>query len=472
MQHYLMATKLNPDFNLAWYGLAQMHLWKGNFGEAISIFEKILQEVPDNYECVKILGSLYRKSNFNAEKAIEHLKKAIELNSCDADTYLELAASYEGVDDVEASKAYDQAILLLKENKTNISAQLWNNFGALKQRVQDYKTAQIAFENALESSMNYEDNINSIGNKAVRITATYNLARLYEEQFDYQKAENLYKDIVKENPKYVDAYLRLGCICKVKGQLSEAYDWFKEGLTDGEERPEVWCLMGDIHMMKNEYKLAMKKFERNVKTGKRTQSDSYSLISLANVHLQHSRHNQDQDTQEKAKKKAAELYSNALRSDPHNIYAAHGLGILLAEKGHYKEALDIFLAVRESASEFADVSVNIGHLQLEIGQTLNAIKTYETCSKKYFGNRNIPLLIYTSRAYYILAKSDKNPAMLEKAIGYLEHAAKIRPQEDAVWFNLALCEQELAIIILHKERTERSLEDVMHAQECIASSFK
>jgi RNA polymerase-associated protein CTR9 len=483
MQHYMMATQLNPDFILARYGLGQMHLWKGNITEATHIFEKILQKVPDNYECIKLLGLLYRNnsSRSNGSKlgttAIQYLKRATELNPHDIDTYLELAASYEGVDDVEASKSFDQAIALFQEQKTMfISAELLNNLGALKQRIQDYPAAKAAFEQALKHSMQQpqEHGYDSVKTKAVRITIMYNLARLYEEQCDYQKAEAIYQDIVKESPKYIDAYLRLGCICKAKGQLSNAYDWFKEGVIDGEERPEVWCLMGDIHMMKNEYKLAMKKFESNVKVESRSQSDPYSLISLANVYLQHSRHTQNRDLQAKAAKKAAELYSHALRSDPHNIYAAHGLGILLAEKGYHKEALEIFLAVRESAtSDVADVSINIGHAQVELGQIHNAIKTYEACLKKFGGHRNVPLLVYTARAYYLVAKSDKkNTMMLDKAIHYLEHAVRIRPQEGAVWFNLGLCEQELAVIILYKERTDRSLEEVIHSQECIASSLK
>lgn len=44
-------------------------------------------------------------------------------------------------------------------------------------------------------------------NKCDLITTTYNMARLYEAQFQFQKAETLYKDILKEHPNYIDCIL-------------------------------------------------------------------------------------------------------------------------------------------------------------------------------------------------------------------------------------------------------------------------
>jgi RNA polymerase-associated protein CTR9 len=473
MQHYLMATQWNSQLVLAWFGLAQMNLWKGNLTESIRILEKVLQDIPDNYECVRMLGSLYLKSHPKTDRAIKYLRRAVQSNPRDAHIYLELATSYEGVDDIEASKMYDQAILLLGGTESSISPQIWNNLGAVKQRVNDYEAAKNAYETALRLLAQTEDPKDPIDSKLTHMVVRYNLARLHEELSNYPEAERLYKEILQENPKYVDAYLRLGHMCQRRGQLSQAYDWFKEALIDGEsDRPDLWCLMGEIHMMKNEYKAAIRKFERYVKLNNRNQTDPYSLLSLANAYWQHSRHSQDKDTKEKARKKAAELYVYALKNDPHNIYAAHGLGILLAEKTHYKEALDVFLMLREVASDFADLSISIGHVQFELGQKLNAIKTYEACSKKSFGNRNVPLLMYIARAYYSLGKVEKNAPMLEKALSCLEHTVRIRPQDGAIWFNLALCEQDLAVIVLHKDSSERSIQDVDAARDRVATALK
>lgn len=62
------------------------------------------------------------------------------------------------------------------------------------------------------------------------MSTTYNLGRLYEGMCEFERAESLYKGILKEHPSYVDCYLRLGCMARDREQIYEASDWFKEAL--------------------------------------------------------------------------------------------------------------------------------------------------------------------------------------------------------------------------------------------------
>ena len=39
---------------------------------------------------------------------------------------------------------------------------------------------------------------------AISVTMNYNLARLYEALFELEKAEKIYKDILREHPNYID----------------------------------------------------------------------------------------------------------------------------------------------------------------------------------------------------------------------------------------------------------------------------
>lgn len=39
---------------------------------------------------------------------------------------------------------------------------------------------------------------------SIAVTTTYNLARIFEAQCQFQKAEIFYKDILKEHPNYID----------------------------------------------------------------------------------------------------------------------------------------------------------------------------------------------------------------------------------------------------------------------------
>ena len=42
------------------------------------------------------------------------------------------------------------------------------------------------------------------------------------------------------------------------------------------------------------------------------------------------------------------MFKQVLRNDPKNIYAANGIGAVLAHKGYIREARDIFSQVRTS----------------------------------------------------------------------------------------------------------------------------
>lgn len=63
-----------------------------------------------------------------------------------------------------------------------------------------------------------------------------------------------------------------------------------------------------------------------------------------------------------------------LRNDPKNIWAANGIGAVLAHKGCVNEARDIFAQVREATAEFCDVWLNIAHIYVEQKQFVSAIQ--------------------------------------------------------------------------------------------------
>ena len=66
--------------------------------------------------------------------------------------------------------------------------------------------------------------------------------------------------------------------------------------------------------------------------------------------------------------------SKVLINDPKNIWAANGIGAILAHKGYYNEARDIFAQVREATADFSDVWLNIAHIYVEQKQYVSAIQ--------------------------------------------------------------------------------------------------
>ena len=62
------------------------------------------------------------------------------------------------------------------------------------------------YENSLERSRK-EAQHDETYYSAISVTTTYNLGRLYEATHEYDKAEKLYKNILREHPNYIDCKL-------------------------------------------------------------------------------------------------------------------------------------------------------------------------------------------------------------------------------------------------------------------------
>lgn len=70
-------------------------------------------------------------------------------------------------------------------------------------RLGDLELAKNNFEESLQRSRSEAEQDPQYYN-AIAVTTTYNLARLSEALCQFDRAEKLYKDILKEHPNYVD----------------------------------------------------------------------------------------------------------------------------------------------------------------------------------------------------------------------------------------------------------------------------
>ena len=94
-----------------------------------------------------------------------------------------------------------------------------------------------------------------------------------------------------------------------------------------QEHADAWALIGNLHLAKQEWGPGQKKFERIVKNPS-TKGDPYSTLSLGNVWL-YALHipTRDRTKDRRNQDRALEFYSNVLRKDPKNIFAANGIGL-------------------------------------------------------------------------------------------------------------------------------------------------
>lgn len=347
-QYYYQSTQFAPsNFVLPHFGLGQMYIYRGDSENAAQCFEKVLKVQPGNYETMKILGSLYSNSTSQSKRDIakNHLKKVTEQFPDDVEAWIELAQILEQNDLQESLNAYGTAINILTTMvHDEIPPEILNNVAALHYRLGNLEMAKEKLEKALERAKE-ESQHDSHYYDSISVTMSYNLARLNEEMCIYDKADKIYKDILKEHPNYIDCYLRLGCMARDKGLIFVASDFFKDALKIKMDNPDTRSLLGNLHLAKMQWALGQKNFEQILKNAA-TSTDAYSLIALGNFWLQ-SLHqpSKDKDKEKKHQEKALSIYKQVLRNDSKNIWAANGIGAVLAHKGCIIEARDIFAQV-------------------------------------------------------------------------------------------------------------------------------
>lgn len=118
------------------------------------------------------------------------------------------------------------------------------------------------------------------------------------------------------------------------------------------------------------------------------------------------------------------------RSCSKNLYAANGLGVLLAEQGHFDAAASVFTAVHESATWFQDAWINLAHVLALRGQHARAINLYRSAAAKFTDGSDVTLLRCMAAAMYSAADFSGAERTLRKAL-------QLQPDDLTLWHNLA-----------------------------------
>jgi RNA polymerase-associated protein CTR9 len=160
----------------------------------------------------------------------------------------------------------------------------------------------------------------------------------------------------------------------------------------------------------------------------------------------------DDKTKQRVKEhleQALAYYTKVLQTHPQNIYAANGVGAILAEQGKVEQAKEVFVSVQEVAAAsgdlvMPDVWVNLAHIFLAQEQYNNAIKMYQNCLKKFYYNCDSQVLLYMARAYY-------DWDHLQECKRTLLRALHLKPTDARLRFDVALAMQEFAFRTLNRQ---------------------
>ncbi|CAM6088195.1 unnamed protein product [Calypogeia fissa] len=472
------------EFVLPFFGLGQVHFKLGELKTALANFEKVLEVHPENCETIKAMGQIYVQQG-HVDKALENFKKATKLNPRDIDAWVELGELLVSSDFGAALEAFKTALGHLRKNEGPIPFGLLNNIGVLHFERNELEAAMEAYREALGEGIWVEfsegripstegdaglpvdlsdenkklkeleeDGVN-LDVPAETVTVLFNLARLHEQLHETHKAAILYQLLLYKHPQYVDAFMRLAAMAQARNNTAASLKLVSKVLKVIENCADALSVRGSLELKADDWLKAKETYKSiQVADGK----DNYSTLALGNWNYYAAVRGERKDPKLEAThlEKAKELYQKVLMQKPNNMFAANGIGIVLAEKGIFDVSKEVFTQVQEAAAgnvtvEMPDVWINLAHVYLAQGQFALAIKMYQNCLKRFYHNTDSQVLLYLARTHYEAEQWQDCKRVLLRAI----HLA---PSNYTLRFDLAIAMQKFSTATLQK--VKRTAEEV------------
>ncbi|EFN52318.1 hypothetical protein CHLNCDRAFT_139104 [Chlorella variabilis] len=460
------AFQLDPKLPLPKLGLAQMRVMNNEPQEAASILESVLIDAPQWIDALEVLGRVYPKTT-SKSKVVPQFKEAAALRPKNVGLWELLGDLLASLEPAGALKAYDKAIELRRAaaqadgvGSSHLPPRLLNNAAVLHLRAGNTDVSYSLMTQAMQSAARP----GSTGvNALVQVTLGYNLARVKEACGSLKAAEVEYKELLKQFPQYGDCCLRLACIAKARGDTKAS----------GHLCLFTACSIQEAGMVHEQ--VLDKLLEQTD-----SKQEMFAKLAMANLHAYSAP--SDRRKEDSAKKAevhyshALELYRRVLEKDEGCIFAANGVGCVLAELGNLTAAKEVFLQVQEASAasdgflRMPDAWINLANVYLAQEQYTAAIQMYKNALRKFYDNRSALVMLYLARAQYDADQLPEAKCTLTKAL----HLA---PTDHKLRFDVAVtmqaCVLEWAVRTLQKKRPagdpsryedfRRAVRDLEHA---------
>lgn len=239
------------------------------------------------------------------------------------------------------------------------------------------------------------------GKKNLILDKNFALALQNHKKKNIRVAKNLYNQVLKKDPTYVDAYNNLGILYNQLGEFKKAKSYFLK----------VIQLVPDHAAAYNNLGFVLKVLGEN--------------------------------------QKAVNCYEKAIEIQPDNVDAYNNLGIVLNKSKKYQKAISCFEKVLKTQPNYTAAHYNLGNIFKELGKYKNAISCYK---------KAIQIQPNNVAAYYNLGNTYNELKEYQKATGCYEKVIKINPNYIGVHNNLGNIYEEFGDHKKAKSLYEKAIE--------------
>lgn len=249
------------------------------------------------------------------DEGVAELRKYLASNPEAKDVRFNIAVALEKAD--RLSEAIAELTEIVQHDVRDLDA--WGKLGQLLQN-------QGRLDEALEKFL-----------KALEIKAEgrthYNLALIYEQKSDYEKALDHYAEARALDPDFLDVPQNLGELFVRRGMKAEAVEYFQAAVNEAPQDPSRRLDLASAHEKLGDLEKAAAETQKAIDLAP---EDVRGLLLLGTI-----RGKQNQlDRSLELLRKAAEL-------DPQNVSVLNNLGLVLGRSGDFDEARTQFLKAIE-----------------------------------------------------------------------------------------------------------------------------
>lgn len=213
--------------------ISQLYLRSGQTEKSIQTLNDLVQLNPASVDYVIKLASVYASAGL-PEESVNAYRQALSLNPELPNCLYNMALQLKKLGKLtESEQAYKEAI------SRGISGQdeVFNNLALVYSELNEPQRAEECFERALAINPNY-------------IPALFNLAGLEEERGHKEKAESLYRHVLALRNDYYPALCRLAYLSDVASRDDPIIRQLKSALQHSSiaplEREELWFALGKV----------------------------------------------------------------------------------------------------------------------------------------------------------------------------------------------------------------------------------
>jgi tetratricopeptide (TPR) repeat protein len=434
---YRKAVELDPSELTHLRGLGQTLLSEEKYSEALSVYQKLADVMPDDADVYLRIAQIYRELH-QLDKAEDNLVKARQYAPGSLEVMYNEAMIY------EAQGRYEDAIKVLSDAVTGVKAQssvlpnrrrslaiLYQQLGQLYRDAQNYQAAVYTYLELghLGDEEDHRARILSmetyrqakelpkalqIGKEAIAkypadntIRATY--ALLLGENQQPDEAVKLLEGSLKNNPADRDVYLNMAQIYERAHKYTEAEAMARKAEAfpgDPRENEMTWFLIGAIYERQKQFDKAEEEFKKVLDVNpKNAAALNYYGYMLADRGLRLD--------------EAREMIQRALDQEPYSGAYLDSLGWVYYKQNKLTEAEAALRKALERESHDPTIRSHLGDVYAKQGRPEQAAIEWEKSLTEW--HRSLPGDV----------ESDK-VAELEKKLGQVKHrVAQKTPPTDA-----------------------------------------